>query len=107
MVSCLRTVSVSVKRAIRPRALVGPCSGPLPAGMTNAGKTYSITGPEDNPGLLPRTLAETFRNVADAGRAAASRGVGGEDLVVVVSYLEIYNEQVGMVVSARLGVAGE
>jgi hypothetical protein len=61
--------------------------------MTNAGKTYTITGPEDSPGLLPRTLAETFRNVADAGSAASSRGAGS-DLVIVVSYVEIYNEQV-------------
>ena len=65
---------------------------PIP-GMTNAGKTYTITGPEDSPGLLPRTLAETFRSVEDARAMAAARGAG-DRLAVVVSYLEIYNEQV-------------
>lgn len=29
-------------------------------GVTNAGKTYTIMGTEDNPGLLPRALEDVF-----------------------------------------------
>lgn len=72
--------------------------------MTNAGKTYTITGTEENPGLLPRTLAETFRSV-EAVRAAASKGTS-DRLVVVVSYIEVHNEQVYDLLSQAAAAAG-
>jgi hypothetical protein len=30
-------------------------------GITNAGKTYTITGTKEEPGILPRTLNSIFR----------------------------------------------
>lgn len=32
-------------------------------GVTNSGKTYSVTGTEDNTGILPRTLDVIFNSV--------------------------------------------
>ena len=84
-------------------------------GMTNAGKTYTIAGPDDEPGLLPRTLAEVFRRLA-AARPAVSDGVAVlPAMTVLVSYLEVYNEQVydllaafapGGAVATRAGAGG-
>jgi hypothetical protein len=59
--------------------------------MTNAGKTYTVTGPTNQPGLLPRTLAETFQHL---DRRQWRVGPEGGRVSVLVSYLEIYNEQV-------------
>lgn len=67
--------------------------------MTNAGKTFTITGTDDNPGLLPRTLAALFRHIeggvpaADASGKPTGASVTPSDLVVLVSYLEVYNDQ--------------
>jgi len=51
-------------------------------GMTNAGKTYTVSGSDESPGLLPRTLQQVF----------ASASGPDSDLHVTVSYMEIYNE---------------
>ena len=96
---------VSGADAGRPRCVTTAVSITSPAGMTNAGKTYTITGSEEHPGLLPRTLAEAFRSVEDARAQAAARGVG-DRLAVVVSYLEIYNEQVYDLLSQAAAAAG-
>ena len=63
-------------------------------GMTNAGKTYTVLGPDENPGLLPRALAAIFLRL-DADRARASTAGGGRPpLSVNLSYLEVYNDNV-------------
>ena len=78
--------------------------------MTNAGKTYTIAGPDDQPGLLPRTLAETFRRIADktdgAAAAAAAPGPHSHRFSVLVSYLEVYNEQVYDLLSHSAATSG-
>lgn len=53
--------------------------------MTNAGKTYTISGKGDgdNVGLLPRALATIFESLQPAAA-----------FTVLVSYIEIYNEVV-------------
>lgn len=84
-------------------------------GMTNAGKTYTICGKGggtgDDAGILPRALAALFEALpaaaaasaassasAAAAAAAPARGGGGgseaEVVLVLVSYLEVYMEQV-------------
>jgi hypothetical protein len=74
------------------------------AGMTNAGKTYTVTGPTNQPGLLPRTLAETFQHL---DRRQWRVGPEGGRVSVLVSYLEIYNEQVYDLLAAfNPGAAG-
>jgi Kinesin motor domain len=79
-------------------------------GMTNAGKTYTITGNEPQPGLLPGALKHVFQTINSldskkkssssaaalipaAGAAKAlPAGTKSSSFVVLVSYLEIYNE---------------
>lgn len=50
--------------------------------MTNAGKTFTIMGNEENPGILPRALGEIFSRLKRdekttllAGRWAASTSI--------------------------------
>lgn len=55
-------------------------------GMTGSGKTYSMQGSQDNPGIIPLSVSAIFNHIqspsADPTRTYA----------VKVSYLEIYNE---------------
>ena len=67
--------------------------------MTNAGKTFTISGNDEHPGLLPRTLASVFSSVAALDRsvegsaeAAAAPRLSAASVVILVSYLEVYNE---------------
>jgi hypothetical protein len=55
-------------------------------GITNAGKTHTIMGTKDQPGLLPLALHRVFEGV----EASEIR----DKMEVKVSYLEIYNENV-------------
>lgn len=58
-------------------------------GVTNSGKTYTITGTDDEPGVLPRALryiaSELARRKENDAQPIAK---------VTASYLEIYNENV-------------
>ncbi|CAK4091074.1 unnamed protein product [Aphanomyces euteiches] len=49
-------------------------------GVTNSGKTYTILGTPENPGILPETFEALFKK--------------SEKFKVTASYLEIYNEKV-------------
>eukprot|EP00949_MAST-11_sp_MAST-11-sp1_P000750 g750.t1 len=55
-------------------------------GITNAGKTYTIQGNSDNPGILPRAMESIFERLKTTP--------GGEEASVFVSYLEIYNNKI-------------
>lgn len=61
--------------------------------MTGSGKTHTVNGSTADPGVLPRTLARIFRFVERANRERAAAGEAG-DLIVTLSYLEVYNEKV-------------
>mmetsp|Transcript_49887 Transcript_49887/g.97841 ORF Transcript_49887/g.97841 Transcript_49887/m.97841 type:complete len:1226 (-) Transcript_49887:256-3933(-) len=52
-------------------------------GMTNSGKTHTIQGAPETPGIVPRALVDLFRRLED-----------NEEYKVVLSYLEIYNEKI-------------
>lgn len=54
-------------------------------GQTGSGKSYTVMGLGDQPGLIPRILANVFISKAQSSQPL---------LHVWVSYLEIYNEQV-------------
>ncbi|KAJ3227570.1 Kinesin-like protein kif9 [Clydaea vesicula] len=59
----------------------------LAYGQTGAGKTFTMTGATENfkhRGLIPRTISQIYKDIADRPQTACS---------VRVSYLEIYNEQ--------------
>lgn len=65
-------------------------------GMTNAGKTYTVSGTEDSPGILPRTICEVFR-LADA--------IPG--MSIQASYLELYNDKLLDLLAACATAPGE
>ena len=56
-------------------------------GLTAAGKTFTIEGNKNNPGVLPRALIAAFQGIEDSSR-------GNSNLLVSVSYCEIYNEMI-------------
>ena len=55
-------------------------------GVTNAGKTYTVEGTEENPGIIPRTLEKVFSLLKETDPENTKH--------VEVSYLQVYNEQV-------------
>ncbi|XP_072942229.1 uncharacterized protein [Epargyreus clarus] len=52
-------------------------------GQTSSGKTYTMTGTEDAPGIIPLAVHNLFEII---------KGVPNRDFLVRVSYVEIYNE---------------
>lgn len=56
-------------------------------GMTGSGKTYSMTGTNEEPGVIPLSIAEIFRKIN-----SSDKSIYKYDLKV--SYLEIYNERI-------------
>jgi hypothetical protein len=63
----------------------------LAYGMTGSGKTYSMLGSSENPGLIPRICEELFR------RATVVGAMDGEDITLnrcQVSFLEVYGSKI-------------
>ncbi|CAH8827914.1 unnamed protein product [Trichobilharzia szidati] len=56
-------------------------------GMTSSGKTYSITGPPNDPGIIPRIIKDLFENIE-------KRTTFNNNFSVKMSYYEIYNERI-------------
>lgn len=52
-------------------------------GQTTSGKTYTMLGSPDNPGILPCALRDIFKAIQTEKE---------NQYKVVISYLEIYNE---------------
>jgi len=52
-------------------------------GQTSSGKTYSIHGSEQDPGIIPRAVQAMFEYIENTS---------DRDFLIQVSYLEIYNE---------------
>lgn len=55
--------------------------------IAGSGKSYTMMGSADQPGLIPRLCSTLF------DRSAKEQGEG-ESFTVEVSYMEIYNEKV-------------
>ena len=55
-------------------------------GATGAGKTYTMTGNDNNPGIMPLTLNELFNKIEEYSNE--------REYKVKISYLEIYNENI-------------
>ncbi|NXN59239.1 KIF19 protein, partial [Rynchops niger] len=64
-------------------------------GPTGCGKTYTMLGTDDEPGIYARTLGELFQTIEDAS--------GDTDYEVSMSYLEIYNEMIRDLLNPSLG----
>ena len=54
-----------------------------------SGKTHSMSGREDNPGIVPRLTLELFERVE-----AEKKRCPEKKFLITCSYLEIYNETV-------------
>ena len=54
-------------------------------GMTGTGKTFSMQGTTDSPGVIPLAVADIFSYI---------RETPGREFLLRVSYLEIYNEKI-------------
>jgi len=58
-------------------------------GQTGAGKSYSVVGSPSDPGIIPRSVDEVFR------QKGLSESPGGDgEIRVWISFLEIYNEAI-------------
>ncbi|XP_073320810.1 kinesin-like protein KIF18A isoform X2 [Pagrus major] len=55
-------------------------------GATGAGKTHTMLGSQDDPGVMYRTMTELFKRMDDAKEE--------KEFAVAFSYLEVYNEQI-------------
>ena len=55
-------------------------------GATGAGKTHTMIGSEDNPGIIFRTVMELYNRIETIKEES--------ECEVVISYLEIYNETI-------------
>ncbi|KAH9917698.1 kinesin-domain-containing protein [Epithele typhae] len=53
-------------------------------GVTSSGKTHTMQGSSDQPGIIPRAVQEVFRKAGDTAQRA----------VVHASYMEIYKDEV-------------
>jgi len=70
-----------------PEALNGYNCSIFAYGQTGAGKSYSMMGPVDDPGIIYRGLQDFFKKKQEVS--------DGSRIELEVSFLEIYNEQVG------------
>ncbi|XP_070707550.1 kinesin-like protein KIF22 [Pempheris klunzingeri] len=80
-------VFLSVK-PILPHILNGQNASVFAYGPTGAGKTHTMLGSSEQPGMIPRAVREVFSLVK------AKDGDEGWDYSIGMSYLEIYNEKV-------------
>lgn len=55
-------------------------------GATGAGKTHTMLGSQDDPGVMYRTMTELFKRMDEAREE--------KDISIAFSYLEVYNEQI-------------
>lgn len=56
-------------------------------GMTGSGKTFTMSGTSNEPGLIPLSVNDIFSNIM-------SKSLDNQRFDVKVSYLEIYNEKI-------------
>lgn len=81
------------------RALQGTNGTVLCYGQTGSGKTFSMLGTERDPGIVPRSIHDVFQHI----EAAAERG---QEFLVRVSYLEVYNEEINDLLQVPPSVSG-
>ncbi|KAK7123085.1 hypothetical protein R3I94_020010 [Phoxinus phoxinus] len=76
-------------KPILPHILNGQNASVFAYGPTGAGKTHTMFGSQEEPGVIPRAVREVFNLVG-----AQEKGQDGWEYTVGMSYLEIYNEKV-------------
>ncbi|KAJ3025598.1 UNVERIFIED_CONTAM: Kinesin-like protein kif19 [Siphonaria sp. JEL0065] len=74
-------------------------------GATGAGKTYTMLGTHEQPGVMPQTLDHLFSQIAKATRVQTTTNTNNsaqtQSYKVSLSYLEIYNENIRDLLSGR------
>lgn len=75
-------------------------------GTSASGKSYTIKGPENNPGLIPRTIKELFNSNLDICTEPFASVINYKDFIInegvssypgiliYISFYEIYNDQI-------------
>lgn len=81
-------VFLSSVKPILPHILSGQNASVFAYGPTGAGKTHTMLGSSQQPGVIPRAVREVFNLVK------AKNEDEGWDYTIGMSYLEIYNEKV-------------
>ena len=84
-----------VARPIVSSLLMQDCHGLIfTFGVTNSGKTHTIHGSDEEPGILPRALQDIFNSIKKTGSEETRFPIDDANYkyAVVVNYLEIYNE---------------
>ncbi|XP_047464478.1 kinesin-like protein KIF22 [Mugil cephalus] len=81
-------VFLSSVKPILPHVLNGQNASVFAYGPTGAGKTHTMLGSQEQPGVIPRAVREVFSLVK------AKDEDEGWDYSIGMSYLEIYNEKV-------------
>ncbi|XP_055031191.2 kinesin-like protein KIF22 [Misgurnus anguillicaudatus] len=82
-------VFVSSVKPILSHILGGQNASVFAYGPTGAGKTHTMLGSQEQPGIIPRAVREVFNLVE-----AQEKGRDSWEYSVGMSYLEIYNEKV-------------
>uniref|UniRef100_A0AAX7TCG8 Kinesin-like protein n=1 Tax=Astatotilapia calliptera TaxID=8154 RepID=A0AAX7TCG8_ASTCA len=81
-------VFLSSVKPILPHIFNGQNASVFAYGPTGAGKTHTMLGSSEQPGVIPRAVREVFKLVK------AKDASDGWDYSIGMSYLEIYNEKV-------------
>ncbi|KAI1896349.1 hypothetical protein AGOR_G00093880 [Albula goreensis] len=76
-------------KPILPHLLNGQNASVFAYGPTGAGKTHTMLGSQEQPGIIPRAVREVFHLVR-----AQEKEVDDWSYTIGMSYLEIYNEKV-------------
>ena len=82
----------SAKRLVR-RVMEGYHGTVFAYGMTGTGKTFSMQGTRDSPGVIPLAVSDIFSYI---------RETPDREFLLRVSYLEIYNEKIHDLLSPTL-----
>jgi len=67
-------------------AMEGYHSSVLAYGQTSTGKTFTMTGTKDSPGIVPHCIRDCFQYVEDSQQA--------REYLIRVTYLEVYKEHI-------------
>uniref|UniRef100_A0A672RN04 Kinesin-like protein KIF22 n=1 Tax=Sinocyclocheilus grahami TaxID=75366 RepID=A0A672RN04_SINGR len=89
MITTQQEVFLTSVKPILPHILNGQNASVFAYGPTGAGKTHTMLGSQEQPGVITRAVKEVFKLVK-----AQEKDLDGWEYSVGMSYLEIYNEKV-------------
>ena len=93
----------SVRHSVA-RTLQGYHATVLAYGQTSSGKTTTIRGGAGSDGLIPLCVRQVLEAVSAAQRADAEAGGAARQWTLKMSYLEIYNETIGDLLTGQIGL---